>query len=125
MFAPENLPLPELTDELQYDVVEARADALVILYDELNSCWATCFPEHIELTSALGAPPPESFFKPFLEYGVALYEACAKALLKLQPEFSDYETWMNFALKTKICEELAPCSSPKIHIFVKSERSRT
>src|SRR6202011_3143375 len=81
MTVPENLSLPELTDELQYEIAEARADALVNLYDELNSCWATCFPEDLEVTPAVHAPPPERFFQPFLKYGVALYEAYAKALL--------------------------------------------
>lgn len=106
MAGPDELPLPELTDDLKHQINVARADALVKLHEELNTCWANCFP--LDGEKRLRAPAPDKFFPPFVAYGVAIYEARAEALLALRPQALEYENWLNFGLKTLICEALAP-----------------
>jgi len=73
--------------------------------------WGSSFPEQIPTDSAgnfLVRVDPAKFFPPFIAYGVKYYDAYTHALLRLQPRFSDYSAWINFALKTLVCDELVP-----------------
>jgi hypothetical protein len=105
-YGSENRPLPELTGDMKHHLDIARADALVKLHAELNTCWAQCFP--VDAGERLRTLDPTRFFQPFFEYGVALYEAHADALLALQPKPLEYGDWLQFSLKTSICDGLAP-----------------
>jgi hypothetical protein len=107
--APENLPLPQLPEALAHEVDVAKAEALVKLHDELNAIWTACF--RVQDEQRFRTPAPDQFFPPFVSYGVAMYVARAEALLKLHPEPLLYQDWLNFGLKTLICDELAPCRS--------------
>jgi hypothetical protein len=107
---PDQRPLPELPVELAHELNIAVADAQLLLYPALEKCWAAHFKKAIIIE---GRKPivhftPELFFKPFVEYAVAIYEAYARVLLKLRPSFPDFEAWLNYALKTLICEQLCP-----------------
>ena len=51
-----------------------------------------------------------------------MYEARAQALLALKPPLADYQDWLNFGLKTLICDELAPYHPPEV--LVNSARHR-
>jgi hypothetical protein len=105
-YGSENRALPELTGDVKHQLDIARAEALVKLHADLNACWAQCFP--VDAGERLRTPDPTRFFQPFFEYGVALYEAHADALLALQPKPLEYGDWLQFSLKTSICEGLAP-----------------
>ena len=89
----------------------ARADATVKLHDALNKCWAKCFPRKPGRT--LNHIDPAIFFSPFVNYGVEVYEASAEVLLELKPQPTEYEDWLNFGLKTLVCDELAPYRKPE------------
>ena len=104
--ASENRPLPHLPADLAYKIDVARVEALVKLHDDLNTCWKNYFPS--DVGKHLKPPDPTSFFPSFVGYGVAMYEARAQALLALKPSLPDYQDWLNFGLKTLICDELAP-----------------
>jgi hypothetical protein len=109
--APDQLPLPALPAAIDYDLAIAVTDARVQLYEELNRAWTICFPKEIPTDRSgnlLIRVDPTEFFPPFITYGVKYYDAYAHALLQLQPNYSDYEGWINFALKTLVCDELAP-----------------
>jgi len=105
---PDTIPLPELPAAIQHKLAVAKADALVVLYEELQACWNNCTLARPRLTV-----DPGCFIQAFVEYGVALYEAQAAALLELRPTLWEYQAWLNFALKTLICDELAPYRSPE------------
>ena len=112
--APDQLPLPELPPDLNYELVVAVADARLKLYAELDSCWAGYFPKDVVIED--GRRPivhfvPERFFEPFVAYAVTFYEAYARVLMKLRPTLSDLEAWLNFLLRTLVCDELAPFRS--------------
>ena len=109
--SPEYLPLPTLPATIEYDLAIVITDARVQLYDELSLIWASSFPEQIPTDTSgnlVVRADPTKFFPPFIAYGVKYYDAYAVALLQLRPSFSDYWAWVNFALKTMVCDELAP-----------------
>ena len=103
---PDTIPLPELPADLLHKVAVASAEAQVVLYEELQTCWSNC-----PLDKPRRGVDPKDFFPPFVKYGVALYEARSAALLELRPPLWKYQAWLNFALKTLICDELAPYRS--------------
>src|ERR1035437_5598518 len=103
--SPEYLPLPTLPDSVAYDLTIAVTEARVKLYEELIAVWARCFPLDLELRPGgrlLIRVEPAEFFGPLVTYAVRYYDAYARALLELKPRFSDYEAWMNHALKTHV-----------------------
>jgi hypothetical protein len=104
MTQPENRPLPELPPAILKKIELARARAQAKLLDELNDCWAVYFHS----TKAMRPQMPQGFFGPFVTYGVSLYDTFGGALLELQPSPADYLDWMEFGLKSRICEEIAP-----------------
>jgi hypothetical protein len=109
--APEYLPLPTLPDSVAYDLTIAVTEARVQLYEELNAVWARSFPLDLKLRPGgrlLIRVEPGVFFGPLVTYAVRYYEAYARALLELKPRFSDYESWMNHALKSHVSDQLAP-----------------
>src|SRR5258708_1887563 len=95
----ENRPLPELPPNLWHRISAAQAKAQARLNDDLHDCWVRCFPV-ADTAKNLRAPEPQHFFKPFVAYGVALYDAFARTLLKLMPDLSDYLDWIDYAVKT-------------------------
>jgi hypothetical protein len=103
---PDMIPLPALPPDLQHKFAVARADALVILHEELLLCWSNC-----SLEKPRWRVDPSNFFPPFVKYGVAQYEARAAVFLELHPTLWVYQAWLNFALKTSIVDELAPYRS--------------
>jgi hypothetical protein len=109
--APDQLPLPVLPESIAYDLAIVITDARIQLYDELNRAWTSCFPEKIPTDGSgnlLVRVSPTKFFPPFVAFGVRYYDAYARAILRLQPNFSDYQGLVNFALKSHVCDELAP-----------------
>jgi hypothetical protein len=78
--------------------------ALATLLDKLNECWEKVLPPnaHQPLGSA------EEFFEPFAQFGVALYNACARERLDSMPSPHLYQEALNFELKTLVCNLIAP-----------------
>ena len=101
--SPEELPLPHLPDDLHHQIDLARAAAEEKLNDELIACWAKW-----DQVEGLPARSPDAFFDAFVVYGVGLYEAFSDVYLKLKPRLADYLNWVEFGLKTQLCEEIAP-----------------
>ena len=79
-------PLPQLPAAIQHKLAVAKADALVVLYEELQACWNNCTLARPRLTV-----DPGCFIQAFVEYGVALYEAQAAALLGVAPNALEYK----------------------------------
>lgn len=101
----ENRPLPGLPDGLRHDVEAACWKAHARLSDELDRCWRRAFPRK---KAHQRNPQPDDFFRPFQVYAVACYDAWADAILKIDPSQSDYLAWLNYSLKTHVCEQISP-----------------
>jgi hypothetical protein len=109
--APDQLPLPALPAPIAHALAIATTEARVRLCDSLNKSWTSCFPTKLPMDSSgnlLIRVDPVVFFPPFIAYGEQYYEAYANALMQMQPRFSDFEAWVRFALKTFICDAVAP-----------------
>ncbi len=104
----EGFFLPALPKADKFSIEVGRANALVKLLDDLNTCWRCSYPAH-KRSKEIIEPTVEEFFPPFTSYGVALYKKHSEVLLVRNPAYSDYSAWLNFALKKEILECIAPC----------------
>jgi hypothetical protein len=107
-YSPDELPLPELPPKLLRQIHIARARARDALLNDLNCCWSRCFPT--TAANNFQTSQPRCFYGPFVTYGVTLYDAFAGVWLELKPDISKYQNWLNFGVKTLICDESLPSS---------------
>lgn len=76
--------------------------ALAALLDEIHKTWKRVLPEDARLPCG----SCEEFFEPFVQFGVALYDAYARESLQTSPSGNDYLHSLNFDLKTLVCDQI-------------------
>ena len=78
--------------------------ALAKLSEQLDETWKRVFPPDARLPRETC----EGFFEPFVQFGVALYDAYAQELLDSRPSQERYLHALNFDLKTLVCDQIYP-----------------
>lgn len=104
---PDTLELPDFTVASRRRVDLETSVAAVTLQEDLLNCWRQYFPTDVRIRSVR----PDGFFPPFYRYGVAIYNANALELITEAKNYTTYESLLRFALKTFVCNRIAPCEA--------------
>jgi len=107
----ENPPKYRLVRPAANEVYPPVAAARLKLLKDLNHCWNEVFPLEVQVHLR---PKPTSFFEPFQQYGIALYDASAEAALATPIHYGKYKAWIDHELKQAICEFLAPLRTRRL-----------
>ncbi len=108
--SPDSLPLPILDADQQYRVEVTVLEARNTLQVSLVEQWELEYP--LSLTDERSVRnrrlDPSKFFPPFRAFAIAVYRAYAAAILDLKPSMRDYEALLNYVLKAKVLNDMAP-----------------
>jgi len=96
---------PALAPEAQQRTNLVALIAAERLQTELLSCWSRYFPFDVRKVRPF---EPQVFFQPFFDYGITIYDGYANEFLVTTVDYATYDNVLNNALKTKVCNWIAP-----------------